>query len=404
MPEVNNGEGSVLRPNGAGPRMNKFKPQGERGPTVFRDMTGIAPEHLAKLANVSLSLQRRQSDGSAAGVDCLACTDRKTSVQASREPLAQGPFSKQTSLAESAEILAPEFARRTKSWPLEVDFIHPIAPWTDIQAKGDSAKLSEEELIEKYGPFKKIDGEIAPTYSKPLPWEPKNWPDSENCINWARNYTTNLDIRVGGDRWITVKTWLPWDKKKGSWDPIENGLPKLTDEQREKLLNEAKSTDKYKDAMELCELIRRRAEKGEVLDTADRVLRSRHNVGPKQTNVIDHYLAEFTKPLAALRKAMESELSKNGKSACDANTANCYGPWCRLYMEYLGFAPISAKTIINRYVRQLEKGHPDFGVEQIVDGKVCRAIEYQYDFDCVYVFSVDFTLGCQCTKPWAGER
>lgn len=93
-----------------------------------------------------------------------------------------------------------------------------------------------------------------------------------------------------------------------------------------------------------------------------------------------------------------------GKSACDPNTANCYGPWCKLYMEILAFAPLSAKTVLERYVRQLEEGHLDNGVEKTIDGKVCRAIEYQYNFECVYVFSVDFTLGCQCKNPGAGER
>ena len=36
--------------SGGGNRLVAFKPLGERGPTVYRDMTGIAPEHMVRLS------------------------------------------------------------------------------------------------------------------------------------------------------------------------------------------------------------------------------------------------------------------------------------------------------------------------------------------------------------------
>lgn len=61
MPKEN--EFNTLGRSSPGPRMVAFKPAGERGPTVYRDMEGIAPEHVPNLTRFAReigSLNQRQ--------------------------------------------------------------------------------------------------------------------------------------------------------------------------------------------------------------------------------------------------------------------------------------------------------------------------------------------------------
>ena len=48
-------DGPAAPISGGGNRMVAFKPLGERGPTVYRDMTGIAPEHYQRLSGLENS-------------------------------------------------------------------------------------------------------------------------------------------------------------------------------------------------------------------------------------------------------------------------------------------------------------------------------------------------------------
>jgi len=87
MPEEN--ELNTLGRSSPDPRMVAFKPAGEHGPTVYRDMEGIAPEHVGRLTlALNPIVVGRKLTSSYNAQQCSTCTGRRSELL---EIMAAGP-------------------------------------------------------------------------------------------------------------------------------------------------------------------------------------------------------------------------------------------------------------------------------------------------------------------------
>ncbi|MBV6516296.1 MAG: hypothetical protein HPKKFMNG_01960 [Planctomycetes bacterium] len=101
--------------SGGGSRLMAFKPMGERGPTVYRDMTGIEPEHMARLSTLPPAPSHSYSDNHltrpAVGNDPYAPISRTESPNFKQE-LPQSPTLLTLSAPQihpNAHLLSPEW-------------------------------------------------------------------------------------------------------------------------------------------------------------------------------------------------------------------------------------------------------------------------------------------------------
>jgi len=151
MPEEN--EFNTLGRSSPDPRMVAFKPQGERGPTVYRDMEGIESKHSEKLNNLLRCLPVQLSISKATSSSDIGATSRDQDASNARQsiPVVEIPLDYLAQIAAAlrrgaakiehdvASLMSGSAATGGPAYLSEVlpDLLHPASGEATLQDMGD---------------------------------------------------------------------------------------------------------------------------------------------------------------------------------------------------------------------------------------------------------------------------
>ncbi|HRJ79725.1 MAG TPA: hypothetical protein PLF37_14600, partial [Planctomycetota bacterium] len=202
-------------PISGGNRLVAFKPLGERGPTVYRDMTGIAPEHMVRLNGFHAAIQSAEVD-----------SERSSVLTGLLGTVAPSVYNRNSTIQEHTGFGCIEFAG---SPPFTEDI--PKALFDPASVGPPGPTYGDAQPLKRTGIKGSRTFPVSDTVNPPQQGEA----GAESCT-WKRSYAGHVSLRksISMDVWWTYEWTFGRDFSKQSTALADSTQETVLGEQVEK--------------------------------------------------------------------------------------------------------------------------------------------------------------------------